>query len=206
MTPTNDNMADPSITDAEEARSRRRADAALGTRIIATLVLAICLTLLGIAMRLTPDPRGFGTHHQLGMGACGMLLTTGLPCPTCGMTTAFAHAVRGQFLAAAWAQPGGLVLALFTIALVPYMLGAVILGRWPFVMQLSRIPPYWLFIALLTVLLGGWAAKLVTGLVTHTLPVTPPIKISEHRIDAHRQFGSIPPVMNYGQLDFMNRA
>ncbi len=162
----------------EAARGRRRADAVLSTRIIATLTLGICATLLTIAARLTPDARGFGTHQQLGLGACGMLLTTGLPCPTCGMTTAFAYAVRGDLAGAAWAQTGGLVLALFTIALVPYSLTALVLGRWPFMRQLARIPPYWVFLALLTVLLGGWAIKLLLGLVTHTLPMTQAIRVS----------------------------
>ena len=34
------------------------------------------------------------------------------PCPSCGMTTSFAHAASGQFIAALAAQPMGAALAL----------------------------------------------------------------------------------------------
>ena len=83
-------------------------------RVYAAMIFLGCAGLLGVAVWLRPDPRGHGTHQQLGMAPCGMMLL-GLPCPTCGMTTAFAHTVRGHFLQAAWAQPTGLVLCLLTI-------------------------------------------------------------------------------------------
>ena len=37
-----------------------------------------------------------------------------MPCPTCGMTTAFAHAAHGHLLKSFIAQPMGFVLALAT--------------------------------------------------------------------------------------------
>ena len=46
-----------------------------------------------------------------------MVVVWGLPCPTCGMTTAFAHTVRGRWLAAARAQPAGFVAAIATALL-----------------------------------------------------------------------------------------
>ena len=53
-------------------------------RLYAALLLAACATLLGLAAWLKPNPAGLGTHRQLGFGRCGMLVTTGYPCPTCG--------------------------------------------------------------------------------------------------------------------------
>ena len=47
-------------------------------RIWAVVVMLVCLSVLGVAAWLKPDPRGFGTHQQLGLGKCGMLVTTGL--------------------------------------------------------------------------------------------------------------------------------
>lgn len=163
-------------TPVDFARTAQRPSGSV--RVVAGLILCVCVAVLGVALWLTPDPRGFGTHLQLGMGGCGMILTTGLPCPTCGMTTAFAHTVRGQLFAALVAQPGGLVLALLTIALVPFCMMALRRGRWPLRGALARVPPHRLFVVLLLVLLGGWATKLVMGLVTHTLPITHPIRVS----------------------------
>ncbi len=58
------------------------------------------LTILLVASWLSPDPRGFGTHTQLGLPACAFRALTTLPCPACGLTTGFAHMVRGDVLAA----------------------------------------------------------------------------------------------------------
>lgn len=97
----------------------------------AALVLLSCLGLLGLAAWLKPDPRGYGTHEQFGSGPCGMIIVTGYPCPTCGMTTAFAHTVRGQWYRAFMAQPAGFVAALGTIAAAVVAVWALATGRWP---------------------------------------------------------------------------
>jgi hypothetical protein len=123
---------------------------------------------LGIAAWLTPAPRGFGTHQQLGAGPCGMLLLTGLPCPTCGMTTAFSHTVRGQWLRAFCVQPAGFLLALATIAAVFVLGGVVVKGRWP--QAPLWLTPYRLFLVVLVLLVGGWAFKIAVGLADGSLP------------------------------------
>ena len=139
------------------------------TRTAAGLVLLGCLAILSLAAWLKPDPHGFGTHAQLGTGPCGALVMTGYPCPTCGMTTAFAHTVRGQWLRAFWVQPAGFVLALGTIALGGVAGWTVLYGRWPR-LRLRFVTPYRLFLGLLVLLLGGWAFKIVVGLAEGTLP------------------------------------
>src|SRR5689334_15070226 len=68
--------------------------------------------LLVVAARLNPSPKGVGSHRQLGLQECQFEARTGLPCPTCGMTTSFAHFVRGNIIASFWVQPMGTVLAL----------------------------------------------------------------------------------------------
>lgn len=67
---------------------------------------------LSLAAWLTPSDAGLGTHEQLRMPACGWVSTLELPCPTCGMTTAFAHAADGNLLQSALTQPLGCILAL----------------------------------------------------------------------------------------------
>src|SRR5438132_6029980 len=39
--------------------------------------------------------RRLETHMQLGLPPCNFRILTGLPCPSCGMTTSFALLVRG---------------------------------------------------------------------------------------------------------------
>ena len=58
----------------------------------------------------TPDPRGYGTHEQLGFAPCGLREVFNGPCPTCGVTTSASLAVRGEFASAWQAQPLGLLL------------------------------------------------------------------------------------------------
>jgi hypothetical protein len=75
---------------------------------------AVALTALGVLLAaavVQPSPEGHGSHTQLGLPPCGWAMVSGTPCPTCGMTTAFAHAVRGELGAALICQPMGLLLA-----------------------------------------------------------------------------------------------
>ena len=141
-------------------------------RVYAALVLVAAASLLGLAAWLKPDPGGYGTHRQLGFGKCGMLVTTGYPCPTCGMTTAFAHAVRGQWLQAIIAQPAGFLLALATIACVLGSLWVLVSGRLPPI-RLPIVSPFAAFFTLLIIFLGSWAFKIVWGLAHGTLPEGP---------------------------------
>lgn len=78
-----------------------------------------CAATLGVARLLNPDPSGFGTHRQLGLPPCLFKSVTGLPCPSCGMTTCFAYAARLDWMNAFATQPFGLVLFLAVAAAIP---------------------------------------------------------------------------------------
>lgn len=140
------------------------------TRLFAALALIGCGSVLGVAAWLQPDARGFGTHQQLGFAPCGMILATGLPCPTCGMTTAFSNTMHGHWLRAFWSQPAGFMLALGAIAAV-FVSGFVLVTgrrpRWP----LGFVSPFVVFSSLLGLLVFGWGWKLFVGLATGELPV-----------------------------------
>lgn len=85
-------------------------------RMVALIVALGCMGVLGVALSITPDARGHGTHEQIGLPPCRWVESFGLACPTCGMTTSFAHAVRGNLLASFLTQPMGMVLAILTAA------------------------------------------------------------------------------------------
>jgi hypothetical protein len=84
---------------------------------------------LGVAARLTPDPRGYGTHTQLGLAPCAFQAVTGTRCPTCGMTTSFAWFVRGRFGRSWRASPVGSLLAPVCVVMVPWLLVGAAWGR-----------------------------------------------------------------------------
>ncbi len=152
------------------ARAPRPAKTALRMRLVGLLVAAPCATMLAIGWSLTPHKSGHGTAEQLGTPACTMLVDTGWPCPSCGMTTSVSAAVHGQLASSVRAQPFGLVLALAAAVLAIAggaqavtarpALGPFRLGRWG----------WWLGGALAGMLLG-WGVVLAVGAADGTFPV-----------------------------------
>ena len=71
-----------------------------------------------------PSPPGYGTHQQLGLPPCTFWVLFGRPCPTCGMTTAWAHLMRGEWLDACRANAGGALLGLLAMVAAPWLLGS----------------------------------------------------------------------------------
>jgi len=95
------------------------------------LVLAgVWLSPLVIAQWLHPDPRGYGTHEQLGLPPCGFKLVTGLNCPGCGGTTAFVLAAHGHVWKALRCHIVGTTLAVLAATLTVYdLFGALTNAR-----------------------------------------------------------------------------
>lgn len=99
------------------------------TRLAFAVSALVLVGLFALACWLEPDPRGYGTHERLGLPPCAFATITRTPCPSCGMTTAFAWLVRGN-LARSWAaNPAGLGLAMFGLAAIPWLLGMAVEGR-----------------------------------------------------------------------------
>lgn len=143
---------------------RVRADRPVRARLFAFAVLAGCVAVLSTAVFLQPDSSGVGTHEQLGLPTCVAIVMFGVPCPTCGMTTAFAHTVRGELWSAFTAHPAGLLLALITVSVAGLSLGVVVTGKvWR--LNWYRIPPTRITVAVLMIVLGGWAYKIVTSVI-----------------------------------------
>lgn len=139
----------------------------LSGRIIAGVFAACSMTLLVIAARLHPDPAGVGTHHQLGLPPCGLLMVTGIPCMTCGMTTSYAELAHGHLIRSLIAQPAGTVLALLTAA--TFWIGSYIAvtGR-PSARVLNSVPWARMLLTLLAIVLVAWVYKIVVVLHGHT--------------------------------------
>lgn len=86
--------------------------------------------LLVTAARLEPDPRGHGTHEQLGLLPCWAITLWKIRCPACGMTTAWARALHGDAIGALRANLGGVLLLLASVATIPWALWSAVAGRW----------------------------------------------------------------------------
>ncbi len=74
---------------------------------------------------LVPSSRGIGTHESMGLPPCGFLTLTGIPCPSCGLTTSFAHFLHGHFQAAFVVQPFGFIFYVTLMMLAGVSLYAV---------------------------------------------------------------------------------
>jgi hypothetical protein len=96
----------------------RREGTVAATRLTAAAVLLGCLGLLAVAAWLEPAQAGLSTHTQLGLSGCAWQADHGGPCPSCGMTTAFALAAEGRLAASFVAQPAAALLAVLTAAAV----------------------------------------------------------------------------------------
>lgn len=125
------------------------------------LSLAGCVALIGIGLWLEPAEAGIGTHQQLGLPACTFLKLTGYPCPSCGLTTSFTHAVHLDFGRALAVQPFGLVFFLAVIAWIPTSTVLIARGRkWNEIIESRRMTP--ILGALTLLYLAGWFWKLAT--------------------------------------------
>ena len=124
-------------------------------------MLAAGLTMVLVTARiLKPDPRGFGTHTQLGLGVCAFRELSGKPCPACGMTTAFSWSVRGRFDMAARANPAGSLLAPTCLLMIPWLVAVAVSGRaWPF--RTLEGPLVGVVLAGVALALASWAVRLL---------------------------------------------
>jgi len=180
--PVNDNAAAP--TEAAPPRARpvaveheRRAGHRLGPLVAivpmnrpvigrfwaASVTLAVA-ALFVLAADLVPDGRRLGTHRQLGLPQCGFEVMTGLPCPTCGMTTAFAYTVRGRFIEAIHAQLAGFVLAIGVACAGIVTLLATVTGKLPAINWYRIAPTRVLWISMI-LFMTAWGINIVLTLI-----------------------------------------
>ncbi len=90
------------------------------------------VVLLGVARSLAPSPNGFGTHQGLGLPPCTFQVMFHMRCPSCGMTTSWAHLTRGDVPGAVQSNVGGLLLGVIAMLAAPWLLVSALLGRWWF--------------------------------------------------------------------------
>ena len=121
-------------------------------------VFAVTMSLL-----LHPGPHGEFVHFPDGTkfgDTCAFLLVAGVPCPQCGMTRSWVHAVRLDLWTGFWYSPAGF--ALFWWVIVGSFIGAVrLIKRDP---KALRVPwgfnVGWSVFWLVGLYLGPWILRL----------------------------------------------
>ena len=94
------------------------------------------LLLVGVfAIAIALDPYKDGklwlseTHRQLGLPPCTFKAVTGYPCPSCGMSSSFALAIRGDLWHSAEANFVGTLLAIGSLIIIPWAAASAVKGR-----------------------------------------------------------------------------
>jgi hypothetical protein len=130
-------------------------------------LIGIALTLcavFAVAIWLNPynddgSPRTMATHRQMGLPPCTFFNTTGVPCPSCGMTTSFALLMHGDVRNSLRANAVGTLLAGFCLLLIPWCLASAVMQRTLFVRSMERALTL-LVLSFLTLMLLRWGIVL----------------------------------------------
>ena len=130
---------------------------------VVRLAAALPLLWLAVGMWLEPDPRGFGTHEQMGLPACGAREWLGFSCPTCGVTTAAALLLHGQPVESWQTQPFGFLFVVGSLAFCMQVLQVHRRGDDAFAMLMGGGGKRWGAAFLLSLTIGWTWRLLVCG-------------------------------------------
>ena len=133
-------------------------------RLSAAAILLGVGAILVLMRSIEPPAVGYGAHQKLGLAPCPMPLLVGLPCPSCGMTTALTHFARGNLLTSLHTQPAGFAAAAILVLIAVFAAEALMTGR-PRAINWYRITPPRITAGVIAIILLGWGYKLVTTLV-----------------------------------------
>jgi hypothetical protein len=135
-------------------------------RVLLVAVTVALVMVFAVAIYLDPyedgKPRHWETHRQLGLPECTFKEKTGLPCPSCGMTTSFALMVRGDVWNALQANSAGAALAAFCLLFIPWGVACAVAGRFLIVRSVEWTLTR-LVIAFFVFMLLRWVVVLIVG-------------------------------------------
>ncbi len=134
----------------------------LANRLGALALLVVTASVLALSFVLVPGAQGESAAFRLLGPPCLFRLLTGLPCPLCGMTTAFVAMAQGHVAQAYEAHVLGPAAYALTWAVALWALECCVSGRRPIpeltgLVRLTQVA--------LLVLLVGWAANLLRVLL-----------------------------------------
>lgn len=148
---------------SKKAKTVRRASAR--QRIIAALISFAVFGLLALF--------GLGGHYQIDMGRwlgyCGFKQRYGLPCPTCGWTTAVLAFAQGKVWQAFYIQPAAAFLCSFMVVVAFLCFLVAVFGIYFsfFDRLFSEVKIRYVIVALIVIIAAGWAVTLTRALAAN---------------------------------------
>ena len=112
-------------------------------------------------------------HYNIDMGRwlgyCGFKQRYGLPCPTCGMTTATLAFAQGKIFEAFYVQPAGALLCSVLVVIALLALVIAVFGVYfRFLERFFReVKIKYIILALIVIIAAGWAVTLARALVAN---------------------------------------
>jgi hypothetical protein len=100
------------------------------------------------------------THRQLGLPPCTFKALTGMPCASCGMSTSFALAIRGDLVNSLRANFVGTGLALFGVVFIAWALVSAWRARLLWIRSLERVIIF-LVLGFVAILFLRWGVVLM---------------------------------------------
>ena len=103
------------------------------------------------------------------LGYCGFKQQTGLPCPTCGMTTAVLAFAQGRIFEAFYVQPAcGFLCCVMVIAGILAFVIAVFGIYFRFIERFfTEVKLRYMILALVIIIAAGWAVTLVRAIAAN---------------------------------------
>jgi hypothetical protein len=100
------------------------------------------------------------------LGPCGFKQRTGLPCPTCGMTTATLAFSQGKIFDAFYIQPAGGLLCCLMVLTAFLALIIAVFGVYPRFLRnfFAEVKLRYMILALLIIIAAAWAVTLARAL------------------------------------------
>lgn len=132
-------------------------------RVLLVAIVMGWLSVFAVARWLNPYEGGRvwleQTHRQLGLAPCVFRDVSGLPCPSCGMTTSFALLMRGDVVNSMRANFAGTLLALIGLVYIPWAIASMWRGRW---LGVREVEPWLirLIFAWVAIMLLRWSGLL----------------------------------------------
>ena len=104
------------------------------------------------------------------LGYCGFRQQTGLPCPTCGMTTATLAFAQGRIFEAFYIQPAcGLLCCVVVIAGILAFVIAVFGIYFRFIERFfTEVKLRYMILALVIIIAAGWAVTLARAIAANS--------------------------------------
>jgi hypothetical protein len=133
-----------------------------GQRLVAAIVCLGIILFFGVF--------ALAGHYEIGMGwflgYCGFKQKTGLPCPSCGMTTATLAFAQGRILEAFYIQPAcGFLCCVMVIVAVLAFIIAVFGIYFRFIERFfTEVKLKYMILALIIIIAAGWAVTLARAI------------------------------------------